>query len=149
MSFSFKTPEDSPGFLLWQLTCQWQRAQRQALTKLGLTHPQFVVLACTLWLSVHSKELVKQRHVAELSKIDKMSMSDLVHTLVTKKLLKCNPHPQDGRAQALSLTTKGQERVQKAIPIVESIDAAFFDAETKRLTQLFKACGKPNIRTTA
>lgn len=51
MNFAFKHPDDSPGFLLWQLTNQWQREQRKALNKIGLTHGQFVVLANVLWLS--------------------------------------------------------------------------------------------------
>lgn len=141
MSFSFKKPEDSPGFTLWQLTCQWQRAQRQALIKLGLTHPQFVVLACTLWLSMNSAESVMQRHVTELSKIDKMSMSDLVATLENKKFLKRTPHPTDGRAQSLSLTVKGRERVLKAIPIVEGIDEEFFSTQAQGLKRLFRLSG--------
>ncbi len=45
MNFEFKHPDQSPGFLLWQLTNQWQRLQRSALAKLNLTHGQFVV-AC-------------------------------------------------------------------------------------------------------
>ena len=55
MNFSFKKAEDSPGFLLWQLTNQWQQQQRKALKTLGLTHPQFVALAGTLWLSSQSE----------------------------------------------------------------------------------------------
>ena len=139
MSFSFKTPEDSPGFMLWQLTCQWQREQRQALVKLGLTHAQFVVLASILWLSTHVNECVMQRHITEHSKIDKMSVSDLITTLEQKKLLKRVPHPEDGRAQSLSLTAKGRERVLKAIPIVEGIDAAFFQREVAGVQRLVKA----------
>ena len=55
MNFSFKRAEDSPGFLLWQLTNQWQRQQRTALAKIGLTHAQFVVLASVLWLNTRSE----------------------------------------------------------------------------------------------
>ena len=139
MSFSFKTPEDSPGFMLWQLTCQWQREQRQALAKLGLTHAQFVVLASLLWLSTHCDEYITQRHVTAHSKIDKMSMSDLITTLEQKKFLKRLPHPQDGRAQSLTLTAKGRERALKAIPIVEAIDAEFFERESNGVAKLFRS----------
>src|SRR3546814_15453085 len=38
-------PENSPGFLLWQVTNQWQRRLRATLEPLGLTHVQFVLLA--------------------------------------------------------------------------------------------------------
>lgn len=133
MSFSVKTPEDSPGFMLWQLTCQWQREQRSALKKLGLTHAQFVVLASLLWLSMHSEDCVTQKNIVDHSKIDKMSMSDLVATLEQKKLLKRMPHKKDGRADALTLTAKGRERALKAIPIVEEIDVMFFKKEAERV----------------
>src|SRR5476649_21603 len=136
MSFSFERPEDSPGFLLWQLTNQWQRQQRQALSNLGLTHAQFVVLAGVLWLSSLADTVVTQKQVSELSKIDKMSMSDLVATLLQKKMLKRMSHDKDKRAYSLVLTDKGRRIVLKSIPVVEGIDAAFFSKETPNLVRL-------------
>ena len=136
MNFSFKRPEDSPGFLLWQLTSQWQRQQRQALAKLGLTHAQFVVLAGVLWLSSLPDNTVTQKQVSELSKIDKMSMSDLVATLLQKKMLQRMPHEKDKRAYSLVLTDKGKRIVLKSIPVVERVDADFFSKETPNLVQL-------------
>ena len=138
MNFKFKRPEDSPGFLLWQLTNQWQRMQRQALTKLNLTHAQFVVLASVLWLSSVSDNLVTQMQVSEHSKIDKMSTSDLTATLIKKKLLKRLPHKEDKRAYSLALTEKGRDLVLKAIPVVEGIDAEFFSKETSNLVYLVR-----------
>ena len=44
-------PATSPGFLLWRLTLCWQRAITSALAPVGLTHVQFVLLACTWWLT--------------------------------------------------------------------------------------------------
>lgn len=136
MNFSFKKPEDSPGFLLWQLTNQWQRQQRQALAKLGLTHAQFVVLAGVLWLSSLPDNTVTQKQVSELSKIDKMSMSDLVATLLQKKMLKRMSHNKDKRAYSLVLTNKGRRTVLKSIPVVEGIDREFFSKETPNLVEL-------------
>ncbi len=139
MSFSFKTPEDSPGFMLWQLTCQWQREQRSALKKIGLTHPQFVVLASLLWISTHSEESVTQQQIVDHSKIDKMSMSDLVVTLEQKKLIKRGSHKTDARAYALTLTSKGRECALKAIPIVEGIDTQFFKREVNKVQRFVKS----------
>ena len=138
MTFAFKKPEDSPGFLLWQLTNQWQRQQRNALAKLHLTHAQFVVLAAVLWLSDNTQEVIMQKHVAEMTHIDKMSMSDLVAILINKKMLKRLPHKEDKRAHSLTLTEKGRCLALKAVPIVESIDAVFFSKNTKNLVQLMK-----------
>ncbi len=48
-TFGFDKPEDSPGFLLWQTTITWQRLIKKALEFSGISHPQFVILAITLW----------------------------------------------------------------------------------------------------
>jgi DNA-binding MarR family transcriptional regulator len=139
MNFKFIKPEDSPGFLLWQLTNEWQRQQRKALAKVGLTHAQFVVLAGVLWLSSLPKNTVTQKQVSELSKIDKMSMSDLVVTLLQKKMLKRSSHYRDKRAYSLVLTEMGRRVVLKAIPIVEGIDAKFFTHKTTNLLHLMRS----------
>jgi DNA-binding MarR family transcriptional regulator len=136
MNFSFKKPEDSPGFLLWQLTNQWQRQQREALSKLSLTHPQFVILAGLLWLSNTSKLPITQKILSDFTKIDKMTTSDLVATLCSKKYMQRTTHQQDKRAYTLELTAKGQQKVLAAIPIVEGIDAKFFSKATPGLQQL-------------
>lgn len=138
MNFSFKKAEDSPGFLLWQLTNQWQQQQRKALRPLGLTHPQFVALAGILWLSSIHEKGVSQIQVAEFTHIDKMMMSDLVQTLLKKKLIERHRHPEDKRAYALRLTRKGHALTLSAIPLVEGIDALFFTHETKGLNQLVR-----------
>lgn len=139
MNFSFKHPDQSPGFLLWQLTNQWQRLQRSALTKIGLTHGQFVVLANVLWLSSLPDNIVTQQQVGDHAKIDKMSMSDLVATLIKKKLLHRASHKNDMRAYSLTLTTQGHEKVLKAIPIVEDIDKTFFTKNTTELVKLVQS----------
>jgi len=135
--FAYKHPDKSPGFLLWQLTNQWQRHQRNALAKIGLTHGQFVVLANVLWLSSLATNIVTQQQVCNMAKIDKMSMSDLVTTLIKKKLLFRSHHIRDKRAYSLSLTSTGRRQVLKAIPIVEGIDKIFFTNETPELLKLF------------
>lgn len=136
MNFEFKHPDQSPGFLLWQLTNQWQRLQRSALAKLNLTHGQFVVLANVLWLSSLPDNIVTQQQVGDHAKIDKMSMSDLVSILIEKKLLKRSAHKKDKRAYSLHLTEKGHKQVLKAIPIVEGIDKLFFTKKTGELVKL-------------
>lgn len=141
MNFSFKRAEDSPGFLLWQLTNQWQRLQRQALIKLGLTHVQFVILAGVLWLSSTSEDSVSQIQISEFTKTDKMMVSDVVKTLINKKLLHRAPHEKDGRAHSLTLTTKGRALILKAVPVVEKIDKEFFCIENSAVAQLNKVLG--------
>lgn len=136
MNFGFKKAEDSPGFLLWQLTNQWQQQQRKALQPLGITHPQFVALAGILWLSNQNEQGPSQNQVAEFTQIDKMMMSDLVKTLLDKKLIERFRQLSDKRAYSLNLTDKGHQLTLKAIPLVEGVDTRFFKAKTKGLIQL-------------
>lgn len=65
-----------------------------------------------------------------------MSMSDLVNTLLRKKLIKRLPHKLDKRAYSLTLTPRGHVQVLKAIPIVEEIDRIFFTKDTVDLVKL-------------
>ena len=135
MTFIFKQPKTSPGLLLWQLTNAWQRKQRQALSKLHLTHPQFVVLACLLWLTTNSKEEITQNQISTIASLDKMMVSDLVKTLIQKKLILRASHKTDSRAYCLNLTQKGRTLIEKALPIVEGIDIEFFSKNTVNLIQ--------------
>ncbi len=142
MNFSFKQPEDSPGFLLWRLTNQWQQQQRKALQTIGLTHPQFVALAGILWLSTVNTEGASQAQVSDFTHIDKMMMSDLVKILLDKKLIERLRKPEDKRAYSLTLSPKGRELTLKAIPLVEGIDATFFTKDTPWLSQLLVILNK-------
>jgi DNA-binding MarR family transcriptional regulator len=142
MSFSFKRAEDSPGFLLWQITNEWQRKQRKALAEQDLTHVQFVVLASLLWLTTHESIPITQQHIAQLANIDKMMVSTVASTLMKKKLVKREKNTGDGRSYILNFTDLGRKRIIKAIPIVEGIDAKFFDKSNTRVTLLNKILNK-------
>lgn len=49
--FSYKEPEENTGYLLWQVTMQWQLSMNRALRKMGLTLTQFSLMAVLYWLS--------------------------------------------------------------------------------------------------
>lgn len=121
----FSSPDESPGFLLWQLSNLWQRAQREALAELGLTHVQFVLLAVTTWLDAQGHE-VTQAKLAEQAKTDPMMTSQVIRALEARKLIDRKKHPRDTRALILKTTDEGKQLVQQAIPIVEQVDHKFF-----------------------
>ena len=104
-AFSVETPEDSPGFLLWQVTNLWQRELKKALEKLDLTHAQFVLLASTLWLSQHQED-VTQVILSSHTKIDPMTTSTVLRTLQKKGLLSRQEHSTDTRAKTVVQRTK-------------------------------------------
>ena len=94
IEFQFKKPEDSPGFLLAQVTMLWQRKLKRVLDPLNLTHTQFVLLSSLAWLSKENNP-VTQVDIANLSNADRMMVSKVLRTLEEKKFITRNEHPVD------------------------------------------------------
>jgi DNA-binding MarR family transcriptional regulator len=123
----FAVPEESAGYLLWQVTHRWQRRVETALIELNITHLQFVLLAGMGWLTREGK-VVNQVQLADFCQMDVMQVSQVVRKLEEKKLVKRTAHPSDTRAKAIALTSLGETRLQQALPVIERLDAAFFGA---------------------
>jgi DNA-binding MarR family transcriptional regulator len=119
------SPGESPGFLLWHATLRWQRDIATALGPLGLTHVQFVLLACTWWLNEQG-EHPNQLAVARQAGTDVKMTSQVLRTLEDKGLLARETDPADTRAKRLRVTTAGAELAPRAIEAVEGVDAEFF-----------------------
>ena len=126
IEFHFKRPEDSPGYLLGQLTMLWQRKQKRVLDPLDLTHTQFQLLCALAWLSRESNQ-VTQVEIANQSNADRMMVSKVLRTLEEKKFITRQEHPTDTRAKTIKLTTEGEIVLQKAIISVETADLDFFN----------------------
>jgi len=125
--FSVQTAEDSPGFLLWQVTTLWQRGIKKSLDTIDITHPQFVLLASLLWLS-KQKENVTQIDLSQHSKIDPMTTSTVIRTLQRKGLIERQEHHTDTRAKTVTLTNDGSRITRQAVKIIEKFDAVFFQS---------------------
>ncbi|MFB7778916.1 MarR family winged helix-turn-helix transcriptional regulator [Streptomyces bauhiniae] len=116
---------DSPGFLLWHATLRWQRDIAAALGPLGLTHVQFVLLACTWWLNTRG-EHPNQLALARQAGTDVKMTSQVLRALEAKGLIKREVDPADTRAKRLRVTSAGAELAPHAIAAVENVDARFF-----------------------
>ncbi len=127
VKFHFKKAEDSSGYLLWQVTMSWQRKIKKELDKTGITHTQFVLLASLAWLS-KTNASVTQVDIANHSNTDRMMVSKVLRTLITKKFIERKAHELDTRAKTISLTQHGQTVLQKALKQVEQVDHDFFSA---------------------
>lgn len=121
----FAVPEDSAGYLLWQVTHAWQRQVEATLTALDITHLQFVLLVGIGWLT-RNNELITQVQLAEFCNIDVMQISQVARKLEAKGLIDRPTHPMDTRAKALTLTPMGEAVLQQAIPLIEQLDKDFF-----------------------
>ncbi len=146
--FQVDSAEDSPGFLLWQVSSMWQRQINAGLKQFGLTHAQFVLLASLTWLASEEKPLT-QVDLAFHAKMDVMMTSNVLRTLEEKKLVARNPHPTDTRAKSLAVTGKGRDLAAQAVAVVEKIDSDFFSSLensiggfNKQLLKLIEAGGE-------
>ena len=104
---------------------KWHSMIKKELKKMNLTHPQFVVLASLAYLSQNGNE-VTQVMISKLSGIDVMTVSQILSLLEKHDFVKRKEHSRDTRAKAVILNKKGEEVLQKAVPLVEQIDEIFF-----------------------
>ena len=125
IEFKFKSPNDSPGYLLGQLTLLWQRKLKKVLDPLDLTQTQFVLLAALGWLS-RENDSVTQVHIANQGNADRMMVSKVLRTLEGKRFISRQEHQTDTRAKVIRLTDEGAAVLQKALTAVENADIEFF-----------------------
>lgn len=135
----YKGPKQSPGFLLWRVSTSWRGRIEAVLKTYGLTHPQFVILAATGWLTKDGK-LTTQALIGKLVGLDPNTTSQVIKGLEQKELIK-REKSTDGRAKNVSLTSQGATVLSGAMPAVEKADAEFFSvftkAEAKNLLKMF------------
>ncbi|HHG84581.1 MAG TPA: MarR family transcriptional regulator [Bacteroidetes bacterium] len=125
INFHFKRPEESPGYLLWQVTMSWQRKIKKELDKLEITHTQFVLMAALAWL-LKQRDTVTQVEIAKHSNTDRMMVSKVLRTLQKKGLITRKEHETDTRAKKISLTAAGSAILKQALFSVEKVDVEFF-----------------------
>ena len=105
---------------------KWHSIIKKELKKMNLTHPQFVVLASLAYLSQNGNEIT-QIMISKLAGIDVMTISQILSLLEKQNFVKRKEHSKDTRAKAVILSKKGEEVLQKAVPLVEQIDEIFFE----------------------
>ncbi len=126
--------ENAVGLLFMRTFNKWHTEIKQQLKELGITHPQFVILTTLGYLSQQESE-VTQVMIAKLAGMDVMSVSQIVAILEKNDLIERKEHSKDTRAKSVSLTQKGKEKMNLALPIIEGIDLAFFGSLRERETE--------------
>lgn len=135
IEFKFKSPNESPGYLLGQLTLLWQRKLKKVLDPLDLTQTQFVLLAALGWLS-RENDNVTQVDIANQGNADRMMVSKVLRTLESKRFISRQEHQTDTRAKVIKLTDSGAAVLQKALTAVENADIEFFSVIGSNLSLL-------------
>lgn len=137
----FEGPEQSPGFLLWQVSTKWRRLLETALAEIGLTHPQFVLLASLGWLH-RTQSYVSQVELARYCKTDIAMTSQVLRTLEKKGYIARRFRKGNERTKFPSVTEEGRKMIEKAIPLVEAIDEQFFKGLGKETSKCVKILQK-------
>ena len=122
-----REPEEQSGFMLWQASNIWWRLMKNDVKKFNATYTQFVILCSLIYLSHKNKE-VNQRLIARHSKLDVMTVSDVLKTLEAKKLVIRTQNEKDRRHNFLKITEKGTIVVQNIFVKVKKSDKKFFCA---------------------
>lgn len=123
-------PERSPGFLLWHISTSWRSSIEAVLKRIGLTHPQFVVLAALGWLT-RNGDSVTQAALGKMAGLDPNTISQIVKGLEQKKFI-VREYSSDKRVKNPLLTTEGHEILTRALPAVEAADTQFFNILTSK-----------------
>jgi len=126
---AFDGPGESPGFTLWRDFMRWQRGLNAKLRPHGLTQPQFAILAVCGWLGRDGRHTTQQ-DVATFLGLDRMLVSQIASRLERQGLIDRQVSSGDQRAKCITLTRQGTTVLERALPVVESFDAAFFRDRT-------------------
>jgi len=120
---------EDTGFLILQVSNLWGNYHDKALKRYhGLSHMQYAVLASIYWLVLHSGKQVTQTILAQHTKINPMTISQMFKVLETKGYIYRTTHATDIRAKAVNLTPEGKELMNNAFNTVWEVDAKFFKA---------------------
>ncbi|MBS0605491.1 MAG: MarR family transcriptional regulator [Parachlamydiales bacterium] len=133
---SHRSAEESPGFLLWRASTLWRRAIEDVLKPLGLTHPQFVVLATVGWLT-RTGNKVTQVEIGKQAALDPNTTSQILKGLEAKGLVE-RLRLTDERSKHSTLTRTGVDKLKQALPAVEKADAAFFSEVSPLKPEMLK-----------
>ena len=146
MSETAKGPHASAGYHLWHASLRWTAEVAKAMAPLGLTHTQFFLLGGLSWLTREKGRSPSQRELADFTRLDRATASQVVRALETQGLLARQDDPDDARAFRLRVTAAGKKKFAAAVLEVRRVDARFFasaGAELPELTARLASLGRP------
>lgn len=120
----FKTPEESSGYLLWHISLAWRSAIEETLKPLDLTHPQFVVLVTTAWLT-RNGDHISQIDISKAAALDPNTTSQVLRGLELKSFIQ-RTRSLNERSKNPCLTDDGLRILEQALPAIEKTDTKFF-----------------------
>lgn len=107
----------SPSYMLHRASQVATAFFDQALGHRDLTHSQVLVLH-----SIAENPGTSQKHVSELTSIDRSTLADVANRLVRKGFIRRQRSRTDARRYNLSLTRAGEEALADARPMIQDVD---------------------------
>ena len=133
--FSAEAEADKiPGYLLWQVSKLWQRRLNEALKGLGLSSTQAIILINVPRLN-QEKRTVTQMLLAEVTKIDRMTLSQSIRSLERSGLVKRITVAANKRAYHVILTSTGSKVAMQAMQRIISAHKTFFSPLAEQTVQ--------------
>ena len=123
--FIYSLPEDSSGFLLWQVSNLRHKLINVELQKLDLTYVQFIIMSSLLWLNQRNGN-INQITLVKFAKLDKSMTSSVLKTLIEKQLIGRVEDKIDTRAKLIYVTENGKQKLKEALKIAYDFDLKFF-----------------------
>ena len=136
--FKYENADDSAGFLLWKITALWQGKLAEVLGVYGITQTQYAILASLRWFE-EKREPTTQSHLAEHTKIDKMTISKAIRRLEQSGLVLRESSLTDSRATNVRFTGQGKRIIEDAIIAIENADEVFFSCLTDEQLNIYKS----------
>ena len=119
------SPTRTFGFRLWHVQHAFVRHVETALTPLGLTYMQYVMLRASDYLA-QAGEQPTQARLAEVMATDRMMVSKVLRLLEGKGFVVRPVHPDDCRAHHVVLTEAGRRLLARAVPVGLQAQQQFF-----------------------
>ncbi len=135
------SPAGNRGAVLELVATKWQGKLRTALAPLDLTTAQFRLLVATAWLNANSSG-VRQSDIAAHAGTDTVMTSEVLRTLESRGLILRSPHPTDRRAKSIEVTDLGGALADRALRLVDAVEAKFFEVGAPEFATLAKALKK-------
>jgi DNA-binding MarR family transcriptional regulator len=130
-------PESSIGFLVYKVHQRAAAEFRRVLERMGLTPPQFGVLAL-----LYGRRGQRQATLSERGAIDPNTMVGIVDRLEAAGLVERRRDPKDRRAYLVRITPKGRRTFENCIPLRNQAAsrswAALSPAEQNQLRDLLR-----------
>jgi DNA-binding MarR family transcriptional regulator len=120
----YNRAEDILGVLIRRVSGLWRRTLNARLNEIDLTEMQFVLLLAIAWKSQDGSTFT-QSELAQHTKISRALASQVLRSMVRKRVI-LKSTSSDTRTWRLSLTARGEKKVEQAFAILRRTEEEFW-----------------------